>query len=199
MSGLSELSILFGQRASDLEKAREIFTAEIRSFATGILAGIGRARSDPWVSARVRVDLPREIETEAKVTYLSSQCAIARAQLRFKKGTNFNVIADVRFGIEFEQTEGGFVWQVSLVPAARYQRVDDLVWRHWRTQQAELPPGAAHQDRANMVRFVMRPLNNELKPETAFNDVKGILEFLLTTGEVLGEAVGLDSGGGDEN
>jgi hypothetical protein len=62
MSALSEVSILIGQRARDIEKAREIFTAEIRAFFGGILAGVRRIRSDPWTTSRVRLDLPRESE-----------------------------------------------------------------------------------------------------------------------------------------
>jgi hypothetical protein len=199
MSGLSEVSVLFSQRAGDIEKAREIFTAETRSFVSGVLAGIQRARSDPWIASRVRIDLPREIETESKTGYLSSQFAIARAQLRFKKGTKFTAIADVRFGIEFDQSTGGFIWQVSLVPAARYQRIDDLLWRHRcaHTDGNGLP-GAVHQDRANTVRFVMRPVDGDFRPETAFNDVKSIFEFLITADAPLAEAVGLDPSPGDD-
>lgn len=36
MSTLSEVTILVGQRARDIEKAREIFVAEIRAFVGGI-------------------------------------------------------------------------------------------------------------------------------------------------------------------
>jgi hypothetical protein len=50
MSGLSEVSVLIAQRARDIEKAREIFTAEIRAFVNGILAGVRRIRSDPWTT-----------------------------------------------------------------------------------------------------------------------------------------------------
>ena len=44
MSGLSEVSRLFAGRAGDLEKAREIFTAETRSYVSAILAAIQRTR-----------------------------------------------------------------------------------------------------------------------------------------------------------
>ena len=200
MSTLSDVSILIGQRAADLEKAREIFTAEIRAFVSGILGGIRRARSDPWTTARVKVEIPREIETEAKSSgYFNSQFAIARANLRFKKGTNFQVISDVRFGIEFDETADGFAWQITLVPAARYQRIDDLLWPQWRTALGtNVPPGSIHQDRANTVRFVSRPIDSSLTAEIAFNDVKAVLEFLLTAEPKLAEAVGLDSLPGDE-
>jgi hypothetical protein len=133
MSGLSEVSLLIGQRAADLEKAREVFTAETRNFVTGVLAGVRRVRSDPWMTPRLRIDIPREIETEAKSTSsLSSQYAIARASLRFKRGTNFMIVAEIRSGIEFDELGDQFAWQVTLVPAARYQRLDDLLWAHWK-------------------------------------------------------------------
>lgn len=200
MSTLSEVSVLIGQRASDLEKAREIFVAEIRAFVSGILAGVRRARSDPWTTPRVKVDIPREIETEAKSGgYLNGHFAVARANLRFKKGTNFQVVADVRFGIEFDESADVFAWQLTLIPAARYQRIDDLLWSLWRgAAAAASSAGAVHQANANTIRFVSRPIDSSLTAETAFNDVKGILEFLLTADSKLAEAVGLDSALGDE-
>ena len=200
MSALSEVSILIGQRAGDLEKAREIFTAETRAFVSGILAGIRRARSDPWTTSRVRIDIPREIETEAKATgYVSSQFAIARNDLRFKKETKYLVVAEVRFGIEFDETSSAFAWQVTLVPAARYQRIDDLLWHQWRSTQGDaLPPGSIHQGRANTIRFVSRPVGPDLTAEIAFNDVKTVLEFVISAGDPLGEAVGLDLSPSDD-
>lgn len=198
MSALSEVSILIGQRARDIEKAREIFTAEIRSFVGGILAGVRRIRSDPWTTARVRLDLPREVENESKAASdFSSQYALARTDLRFKKGTKFVQIADLRFGIEFDEAGDVFAWQITLVPASRYNRVDDVVWHHWRAQQPNVA-GARHQDKANTVRFVSRPIGAEVTAEAAFNDVKLVLEFLLTAESALADAVGLDPVPGDE-
>jgi hypothetical protein len=197
MSALSEVTVLMGQRARDIEKAREIFTAEIRAFVSGILAGVRRIRSDPWTTSRVRLDLPREIDTETKTASdFSSQYAVARSALRFKKGTNFRQIADIRFGIEFDDGSDVFAWQITLVPAASYNRVDDVVWHQWRNQQSTCP-GALHQDKANTVRFVLRPLSAEVTAETAFNDVKNVLEFLLTVESSLADAVGLDAVGDD--
>jgi hypothetical protein len=199
MSGLSEVSVLIGQRARDIEKAREIFTAETRAFVGGILAGVRRVRSDPWTTARLRLDLPRDIETEAKAPNdFSSQFSIARITLRFKKGTNFRQVADVRFGIEFDEGPDVFAWQMTLVPAASYNRIDDLVWHQWRALPAGVPPGAKHQDKANTVRFLSRPLSSDLTAETAFNDVKAVLEFLMTVESQLGEAVGYDTGPGED-
>lgn len=198
MSGLSEVSVLIGQRARDIEKAREIFTAEIRAFVNGILAGVRRIRTDPWTTSRVRVDLPRDVEYEAKAsTDFSSQFASARVALRFKKGTQFREIADVRFGIEFDEDAAMFAWQITLVPAARYNRIDDVVWHQWKGQSSSVLPGGKHLDKANTVRFVTRPPSVELTAETAFNDTKTVLEFLLTTETALAEAVGLDAAGDD--
>lgn len=198
MSALSEVSILIGQRARDIEKAREIFTAEIRAFVGGILAGVRRIRSDPWTTSRVRLDLPRDIDTEAKAASdFSSQYAIARVALRFKKGTNFRQIADIRFGIEFDEGADLFAWQLTLVPAASCNRVDDVVWHQWRTHQPSYA-GSRHQDKANTVRFASRPLGADVTAEVAFNDVKTVLEFLLTAESQLAEAVGLDAGPGDD-
>lgn len=43
-----------------------------------------------------------------------------------------------------------------------------------------------------------RSLGPEVTAETAFNDVKTVLEFLLAAETALGEAVGLDPTPGDE-
>ena len=193
MSALSEVSILIAQRARDIEKAREIFTAEIRAFTAGILSGIRRIRSDPWTTARVRIDFPRDIEYEAKATSdFSSQLATARVTLRFKKGTRFGEVGDVRIGIEFDEEADAFAWQITLVPAARYNRIDDVIWHQWHPQAAAFP-GAKHFEKANTVRFVCRGVAPELTAEVAFNDAKAVLEFLLTTEAQLADAVGLDS------
>jgi len=132
MSALSEVTTLIGQRAADLEKAREVFTSETRAFVNGILAAVRRARSEPWAQARVRIDLPREIEMEGK-SAVSLESPFARCQLRFRKETTYRHIGDVRFGIEFEEAASSFVWQITLVPNARYPRMDDLVWQHLKT------------------------------------------------------------------
>jgi len=194
MSSLSEVSLVIAQRAGDLEKAREIFTAETRAFVTGIVGAARRARSDSWATARVRLDLPREIENESKSTgYLSGQFAIGRAQVRFKKGTNFQVVADVRFGVEFDEASERFVWQMILVPAARYQRIDDLLWRDWKTHKDGPLPGAEHKEKDNTVRFVMRELNADLTAEVAFSDTKRVLEFVVQADAALADAIGVDA------
>jgi len=200
MSGLSEVSILIGQSAASLEMAREVFTTETRRFVEGILEAVRRARAEPWTTARVRVDLPREIETESKTAaYISNQFAFARADLRFKKGTKFVVVAEVPFGIAFDEKLQAFSWQVRLVPAGRYLQLDDRVWRHWKTTLSAVSlPGCEHEDSTNTVLFTSRPLTNELTSEMAFGDLKGILEFLLASDAVLAEAVGVDLGPGED-
>ena len=55
-----------------------------------------------------------------------------------------------------------------------------------------LLPLANHMVRSNTIRFVQRSLNKELTLEMAFNDVKLVLEFLLSTDAALAEAVGLE-------
>ena len=201
MSGLSEVSVLIGQSAADIEMAREIFTTETRRFVEGILEAARRARSDPWTSGRVRVDLPREIETESKTAaYFSSQFALARAELQFKKRTKFVVIAEVPFGFAFDEATGTFSWQVSLVPAARYVRLDDYLWRHWRATGGQSGlAGTVHQEKANTIRFVARPVAKDLTSEVAFADVKAVLEFLLSADAVLAESVGVDLMPEEEN
>lgn len=193
MSGLSEVSTLFGQRAGDIEKAREIFVAESRQFVEGILGAIRRSRSEPWINVRVRIDLPRELESEGKAGYLTNHWALARTDLRFKREARFMPIAETRFGIEFDEPSDAFVWQIALVPVARYPRVDDVVWRAWRENASAISmPGSARHERANAVRFVSRPIDVNLSAQVAFDDVNRVLEFLLTTGNSLGEAVGLE-------
>ena len=194
MSALSEVSVLIGQRAGDLEKAREIFTAETRAFVTGILAAIRRLRSEPWVTPRVRIDIPKDIDTETRSNgNLSGQFAVARCDLRFKRGTNYQVIGEIRFGIEYDDPTDSFTWQITLVPAAKYHRIDDRVWNQWtKAVGANLPPESAHRDKTNTVRFVLRPVSPNLTVEVAFNDSKQVLEFMLTSEASLAEAVGFD-------
>jgi hypothetical protein len=42
------------------------------------------------------------------------------------------------------------------------------------------------------VQFLGRPVSIELTAETAFNDVKNVLEFRMTTETALADAVGLE-------
>lgn len=43
------------------------------------------------------------------------------------------------------------------------------------------------------MQFLSRSVSAELTAEAAFNDVKGVLEFLMTTEAALADAVGLDA------
>jgi hypothetical protein len=195
--GLSDVTILISQRAGELERAREVFVAETRAFVAGILGAIKRARSEPWVEGRVRIDFPREGEAEG-TSAVSLESQFARCQLvstvdTAGQETTFRQVADVRFGIEFEQSGNGFLWQLVLVPVARYPRLDDLLWDHWRSAGGgSLPPGSAHQVKSNTVLFVQRPVTPELTGDVAFNDVKLVLERLLSAGAAIADAVGFE-------
>jgi hypothetical protein len=199
MSGLSEVSILVGQRAAEMEKARDIFAAEMRDFVKSVLGGLRRVRSEPWATSMTRVDLPKDID-EPKSSDLLEQFALARINLRFRKGTIFIVIATLNVGIEFDERTDAFVWSLTLVPHERYQRVDDHLWHAWqKSYSAEAAlPGSEHRMKENMVRFVARTLNRELTLEVAFNDVKTVLEFLLSADVALAEAVGRDVSAGED-
>jgi len=194
MSTLSEVTLLIGQRAGDLEKARDIFTSDTRNYVTNILSALRRARSEPWVQTRVRIDLPREIDVEGKSGVpLSSQYAVGGCDLRFKRGMKFVVVARINFGVEFDEPLDAFAWQVTLIPEAKYHRIDDGLWNHWRgaVGQAQ-PPGSVHQAKANTVRFVQRRLDKDLTAEIAFSDVKQVLDVILSSDAVLADAVGLE-------
>ena len=192
MSAFSEVSILIGQRAGDLEKAQDVFITETRGFVNNVLTAVRRARSEPWILKRVRIDLPDETESEGKTGVPPSQ--FARPELKFRKAMKFSKVADVRFGIEYEESLGTFMWQIVLVPDGKYRQMDDLIWNHWQSQVGEsLPLGSVHQVKLNLIRFVQRPISDELTWDVAFSDVKQVLETLLLTDDQLAEAVGLDA------
>jgi hypothetical protein len=73
-----------------------------------------------------------------------------------------------------------------------------VLWRAWRALGKTLAPGALHEDKANTIRFVSRPISREMTAEVAFSDLKGILEFLLSCDTALADAVGVDLGPGEE-
>jgi len=103
------------------------------------------------------------------------------------------VIGEIRLGIEYNDPTDSFSWQITLVPAGKYHRIDDHVWNLWKTGcGANLPPESAHRDKTNTVRFVLRPVSPEMTAEVAFNDAKRVLEFMLTSDASLAEAVGFD-------
>jgi hypothetical protein len=197
---LSEVTTLIAERASELEKAREVFSDEIGRFVEGILRDLRLVRKDPWVNSRVRVDVPRDIESAKGSGFLTSHYAIGRPNLRFKKGTTFQSIADVRFGVEFDDITSRYAWVVSLIPSGRFPRLDDGVWYHWRTSMGDsLPPGSMHQEKANTVRFMLRALDAELTRETAYADVKSVLEFLLSADAILASTIGVEFNPGEES
>lgn len=192
MSSLSEVSLLLARKANDIETAREIFKDEIAAFVSGLISALRRARSDPWTGARVRLDLPREVETESKsVSRVTDHFALGRIGVRFKKGTNFIQVAEIKFGFELEEPATAFAWQVSFNLMSRYLRMDDLIWSALRGSKLELP-GQAHRDKTNTVIFVARPLDAALTAEVAFADLKSIMELVLASDGAIAEAVGID-------
>ena len=192
-SGLSEVAVLLAQKAHDIETARDIFKDEIGVFVNGLVSALRRSRSDPWTSSRIRLELPREIETESKsVSRVTDHYAIARIGVRFKRGTNFAQVAEIKFGIELEDPSPHFSWQITFNVMSRYLRIDDLLWSTLKTTKTLDLPGQAHKDKTNTVVFSSRPVNAELTAETAFADLKNVMEFVLNADAAFAEAVGLD-------
>ena len=199
MSRLSEVSILMAERAEDLETAHEVFSVEIREFVHGVLSSLRRIKSEPWVMPRVRIDLPREVDTVARAgTRITEQFAVARAELRFKKGVKFMPVAEISFGIDFDGEQQQFNWRVMLVPSGKYPQIDDRMWALWAAHPKNALPNAKHLVKANTVRFVSRKLSNELSAETAFNDAKAVLDFAINADAVIASVVGVESGMSDE-
>src|SRR6185369_954515 len=57
------------------------------------------------------------------------------------RSTNYQVIGEIRFGIEYDDPTDSFTWQITLVPSAKYHRIDDHVWNQWRSAVGtNLPP-----------------------------------------------------------
>lgn len=198
MSGLSEVTVLLAQKANDIETARDIFKDEIAVFVNGLVSALRRSRSDPWTTSRIRLELPREIETESKsVSRVTDHYAIARVGVRFKRGTNFVQVAELKFGIELEDPSPCFVWQVSFNVMSRYLRIDDLLWSNLRAAKGPELPGQVHKDKTNTIVFSSRPLNEHLTAESAFSDLKSIMEFVLSADAAFAEAVGVDPAPGE--
>ena len=192
MSTLSDVTLLMADNAPYLELAREVFTSETRRFVGNVLEGARRTRSEPWTNGRVKVELPREVSTELKISaYLRSQFALARAELRFKKGAKYVVVAEVPFGIAFDDRANTFTWQVNLEPMSKYPRLDDEVWRACQSSLVSFPE-ALHDNATNTVRFVSRPVSKELSAEGAYADAKAVLDFLLGLADPIAAAVGID-------
>ncbi len=183
---LSEVTILFGQRAGEIEKARDYFTQETRRFVEGVRGWTLRVRHDPWATDRVRLALAQEIESEGKTTgYLSSQYALARNAVKFVKRSNAVRVADITFGF-LSSPDGVFFWEIWLEPTERYAMLDAAVWHAWNARETggesssgAALPGACHFRTNNSVRFVQRSLSSDLTEQVAYDDVKTVFEFML--------------------
>src|SRR6188472_2660863 len=99
MSTLSEVTCVLGQRAAELERAREIFTSEIRRFSEGVLSILRQRHQEAWLSPRIRLECPSEILFENKpFGMLRTQFAQAAVAVRFKKGALYQAVADLTCG-----------------------------------------------------------------------------------------------------
>ena len=189
MAPLGNVTLLMAENVSSLELARDIFTSEIRRFVKDVLESTRLDRSEPWTNGRVRVDLPREIDTEARFSaYMTSQFALARAELRFRRDARYIKVAELPFGIVFDEAEKAFTWCVRLVPMGKYPLLDDAVWNAPEGPQKRFG-GAVHQHATNTIRFVSRPVNASLSTQQAYADTKAVSEFLLELADPLGKVI----------
>lgn len=196
MSSLSEVSCVFGQRVAELERAHEIFTQEIRRFSGDVLARLRQRHPETWFSPRIRLDCPSEVLSESKpIGALRGQFAQLAVGVRFKKGALYQAVADLTSGIELVDSGStrAFAFVIKLVPFSRYHQLDDAIWHEWTRQHAAaLPPGASHLDRANVVHFLVRPLQASLNVEQAADDTRRVLDFLLGCDQAFARSCGVD-------
>jgi len=195
MNPLSEVSCVFGQRAAELERAHEIFTQEIRRFSAEVLGRLRQRHPESWLSPRIRLDCPSEILFESKpLGALRGQFSQLSVGVRFKKGALYQAVADLTAGIEIVDHAGSraFAFVVKLVPFSRYHQLDDAIWHEWTRQHASLPFGASHLDRANVVHFLVHPLQSSLTVEHAADDTRRVLDFLLRCDLAFARSCGVD-------
>src|SRR5262245_52993452 len=187
MSELSEVSILFGQHVSDIERARDIFTAETRRFVGDLLEALGDERAGPWMSPKIQIKTKDvDLENEEKITgFLSRQYALASLPLCFKMKVKYMPIAEISFGVEFEPGTGSFTWHVRLTPSSRHQWLDELMWAEWQRFKPTLPPGAKHQAKEGAVVFLSRRFGADLTFKSALEDISEVLKFVVASESVL--------------
>lgn len=197
MIGLNPISILVGQRAGELERAREYFTVDIRRFVRSVMEQLMLERESSVANGRVRIDLSKEIENETKATsQLTNQFAQTVSILRFKKGTkSYSQIAEIRFGI-LCPAGNEFAWQAALVLTSKYHRLDDDIWAHWRQSPNGISAvGADHKKKDDTVIFFSRPLDASLTSSVVLSDVNQVIEFIMATEPAIANAVGSDTDG----
>ena len=184
MSELSEVSILFGQHVVDIEKARDIFTTETRRFVEDLLESL---KDEEWKTPKVQVKTKEaRLEREEKITgFIINQYARASVDLCFKINVKYVVIAEIQFGVEFDTAAGSFAWRVGLIPASRYQWLDEIVWIEWQKSKPTSPPGAKHLAKEGAVVFVSRPFGPDLTSKVALEDVEGVFKFAQAAEPVL--------------
>lgn len=102
--------------------------------------------------------MPREVETESKsVSRVTDHDAIGRIGVRFKRGTNFVQVAELKFGIELEDPSPVFTWQITFNVMSRYLRLDDLLRSALRVAKHPEPPGQAHKGQDQHGRLFVAP------------------------------------------
>ncbi len=192
MSALNALSILFAQRAGELDRARAIFLADARTFVEAVRTRLAED-TESYSKERIRLTIPLEVECEGKAGSIVDQSAVATIDFRFRRRTRFIGIAEVRFGVVYDHKNGRYVWSATLTPNGNYSLVDNVLWRAFR--DAELPKifvSAEPLEKTNAIRFLQRELNSELTADSALSEIKKLLDFLTTTTKELSEAVGAE-------
>lgn len=202
MSELSEVSILFGQHVVDIEKARNIFTTETRRFVEDLIEFVQQGEeAKAWSKPKVQIKTEdASLENEEKVTgIIKRQYARTTVPLCFKIRVKYVVIAEIQFGVEFDEAADSFAWLVKLVPESRYQWLDEVLWTEWQKSKATLPPGAKHLAKEGAVVFVSRRFGPDLTFKVASEDVVSVLNFSLAAEPVLGPEFAKESREGPES
>ena len=141
----------------------------------------------PWTTPKVQIKTrDASLETEERVTgFLSRQKALANVDLCFKIKVRYLAVAEIQFGVDFDPAAASFVWRIELVPADKYQWLDEIVWAEWQKPTPTLPPGAKHLPKEGAVVLVSRCFGPDLTFKAASEDIDGVFRFLLRIESVL--------------
>jgi len=119
------------------------------------------------------------------ILHFSRQKALANVDLCFKIKVRYLAVAEIQFGVDFDPAAASFVWRIELVPADKYQWLDEIVWAEWQKPTPTLPPGAKHLPKEGAVVFVSRPFGPDLTSKMALEDVEGVFKFAQAAEPVL--------------
>lgn len=189
MTSLSEVSVLFASRAGDIQRAREVFVEDARSFVEWVMKRAEKHKVEAAAESKVRLDVEGEIVTEPKSSYsVFTHRFEGLITIRYQKNKKFVEVAVIEFGIGADDKEETFVWYV-MIDRVRSTRLDDGLWKAWAQEKPDaLPPGARHVASENQVVLVERPLA-ELKEETARKDVEDAMAFVLKSEAIVVDAM----------